>query len=103
MNTRLVEVFSSLQGEGPFLGHRQVLAVAPHKTFVKVVLTDQSTGAEIERAAALVEELAPRAHFLLQPATPFDGARPPEPHSVLAWARSLRERLPHAAVVPQWH
>ena len=93
----------SATGRETWAAHHNFLQVAPHKTFVKVIVTDRSRAEEIERAAALVEELAPRAPFFLQPATPFDGTRPPEPQDVLSWARSLREKLPHAAVVPQWH
>lgn len=93
----------SATGRELWAAHREFLSVAPHKTFVKVIVTDRSTPDEVQRAAALVEELAPRACFFLQPATPFDGARPPQPQELLAWARSLRAKLPHAAVVPQWH
>lgn len=93
----------SATGRETWAAHRAFLAVAPEKTFVKVVLTERSTDEEVKRAAELVRAEAPEAPFLLQPATPFAGVRPPDPRRVLAWSQELRAGLPQTAVVPQWH
>jgi 7-carboxy-7-deazaguanine synthase len=93
----------SATGRQTWAAHREFLSVAPEKTFVKVVVTDRSTSEELTKAAELVREFAPDAPFLLQPATPFSGTRPPEARQLLAWSRGLRSLLPQTAVVPQWH
>ena len=93
----------SATGRDTWAEHREFLAVAPEKIFVKVVVTDRSTAEELARAAALVREAAPMAPFLLQPATPRAAVRPPDPRRLLDWSRQLRGTLPQAAIVPQWH
>ena len=93
----------SATGRETWAAHREFLSVAPGRTFVKVVVTDRTSAEEIELAAALVRETAPQAPFLLQPATPCAGVRPPPPRRLLDWSRRIRPLLPQAAVVPQWH
>lgn len=83
--------------------HREFLRVSPAKTFVKVVVTASSTVEEVLRAARLVRDEAPAAPFVLQPATAYGGARPPDGRAMLELYRRVREVLPGAQLLPQWH
>lgn len=83
--------------------HAAFLALAPHKTFVKVVLAANSTGEEVLRAIETTAGVSRAVPFILQPATPFSGVRPAAPEDVLKWYRAARGRLEDVRLIPQWH
>jgi 7-carboxy-7-deazaguanine synthase len=81
--------------------------VPPKRTrdvFVKIVLTRESTEAEVERAAKLIAAVRPATTLILQPATPVPGG--PEPPSGDRVRRLLALATTHLAdvrVLPQVH
>lgn len=83
--------------------HLEFLRVAPEKTFVKVVLTANSTPAEWRQVIRLLQEVSPEIPLVLQPATPFAGVRPPEPELVLKFLHQSRGLLKDVRLIPQWH
>jgi len=93
----------SSTGRELWSGHRRFLSVCPEKTFVKVVLTAESTPSEVRQAAELVLEVAPAVPFILQPATFYGGVGPPDPERCLRMLRDVRRLLPQAVLQGQWH
>ena len=93
----------SATGVEDWARHAAFLAVAPERTFVKVVLTAASSAEEVARAAELVRTVRPDMPFFLQPATPFAGAAPPPAERILDLFEAARSRLPGARLSRQWH
>ena len=84
--------------------HARFFAAAPQKTFLKVVLTDQTSLADVRRAVALTAEIRSDVPFFLQPATPGPGrARPPAKDFIEAARRCAAARLSRVKVRPQQH
>jgi organic radical activating enzyme len=83
--------------------HRAFLREAPRGTFVKVVLTAKTTDAEWARVLDLVKGAPRKAILVLQPATPFGGARPLPAARCLAFQERARRAGIDARIVPQWH
>lgn len=83
--------------------HGRFLELARGRCFIKVVLTASSTDEEFARAVELAAEKAPRAPFVLQPATPIGRVRPAEARRVLGWLLAARKRLADVRLTPQWH
>jgi len=89
--------------------HREFLAVAGKKAFVKIVLTSKTTEAEVRKAVELVADARPRPPLVLQPVTPVrdrrhGGAlRPPSPERLAAIFKYARRRLSDVRLVPQMH
>ena len=85
--------------------HREFLQTgAGRHRFVKVVLGPATSPEELDRAVALVHEVAADAEVFLQPVTPFaEVTAAPAPDQVLELqARALRLH-PRVRVVPQTH
>ena len=93
----------SATGRKLLSNHREFLRIAPKKTAVKVVLTHRTREEELLEAVRLVEEVSAEIPFILQPATPFAGVRPPDPGRVLSWWGKSRAILKHVFLIPQWH
>ncbi len=83
--------------------HAAFLAVAPDRTFVKVVLTAESKMSELERAVRLVEGVSPGVPFFIQPVTPRWGVRPPADDFLKRAACYAAARLDKVKVLPQQH
>ncbi|MDE2490775.1 MAG: 7-carboxy-7-deazaguanine synthase QueE [Elusimicrobia bacterium] len=83
--------------------HRAFLEESPRGTFAKIVLAENSTDAELRRAIALLKSAPRRPLLVLQPATPFAGARPMPPARVLRWEDAARRAGLKTLVAPQWH
>ncbi len=92
----------SATGRQTWSEHLEFLRVAPQKTFVKVVLTASSTPAEWRQVIRLMQE-APNVPLVLQPATPFSGARPIEPVLAVKLLHQARALLKKVHILPQWH
>jgi len=72
--------------------------------FVKVVLTRESTAAEVARVAGIVAAVRPATTLVLQPATPVPGGpRPPGGDRVRRLLAVAAARLPDVRVLPQLH
>lgn len=96
----------SASGERPLWDeHAAFLAhAAPAKTFVKAIVSDRTTDAEIDRTVRIVSDRSRAIPLFLQPVTPLDGGpRPPATGEVRRWAALARERLDRVYVAPQWH
>lgn len=83
--------------------HAAFLDEAPAaKTFVKVVLTAQTTDDEWRKVLALLRGVSQRVPLVLQPATPGFGADPVSPARCLAFAARARRVRRDVRVIPQW-
>ncbi len=93
----------SATGRATWSEHLEFLAVAPKKTFAKVVLTSKTTASEWRQVIRLMQESAPDIPLVLQPATAFAGVEPLRPEEVLKFLGQARALLKNAKLIPQWH
>lgn len=113
----------SAVGREQWSAHLRFLRVAPEKTFVKVVLTADSTESEWRQVIRLMQEAGPQISLVLQPATPVPDSRdvvaqssrsegsrgngrrvetiPPE--RCLKFLRQAKSLLKDVRLIPQWH
>lgn len=92
----------SSTGRATWSAHEAFLSEAPRGTFVKVVLTDKTTAAEWARVVSIVRAAPRRPLLVLQPATPFGGARPMSPAHCLRLEDRARAAGLRTLVAPQW-
>lgn len=98
-----IKLPSSTGEKGYWKEHGEFLAVAPAKTFVKVVVTEKSKLSELERSVRLIREVSPLVPFFIQPATPRWGLRPPTEDFLRRAACYAAARLSSVKVLPQQH
>lgn len=91
-------------GERPFWDqHARFLAIAGPKAYVKVLVDAGTAAGEVERAAALIAELAPRAAVFLQPITTADGMVDIDAATLERHYALTRDLLADVRVLPQTH
>ncbi len=96
--------------------HKEFLAIAGKKAFVKVVLTNKTTEEEVRRAMDVVSSVDPSLCFVLQPVTATNDLRsrlkesaaagkitPPDPKTVARWWGAALEKLSDARLLTQMH
>ncbi len=84
--------------------HREFLEISKTKdTYVKVVLSGQTTDEDVEKAVALVAAVSPRMCFVLRPVTPLGLATAPAAAQMEKWMQAARSLLADVRVVPQMH
>jgi len=90
--------------------HGKFLRLVPPGSFVKVILTEDSTAQEWDRVLQVMEESSPGLPLVLQPATPVSSprrqgetVRPIPPVRALEFLLKARQRLRDVRLVPQWH
>jgi len=98
-----IKLPSSTGQKAFWAAHKKFLAVAPGKTFIKVVVTLKTRMAELERAARLAASSGAGTPFFIQPATPRPGVKPPSAKFVREAACLAAARLACVKVLPQQH
>ncbi|MFN4280092.1 7-carboxy-7-deazaguanine synthase QueE [Thermosynechococcus sp.] len=99
----------SVSGECHWSAHEAFLRLcdrAPVEVFCKVILSQATDPADLDRLSTLVAGVNPHIPVFLQPVTPIGTGRytpPPTPAQVLAWQAQLKARLSTVRVVPQTH
>ncbi|TPW19783.1 MAG: Organic radical activating enzyme [Elusimicrobia bacterium] len=100
----------SAAGKPRWKAHAEFLRLVPAGSFVKVVLTEATTDAEVTEAVRVTAENAPRLPFVFQPATAVPSARgdgrmvvPPSAARLRGFVEAAKERLADVRIVPQWH
>lgn len=96
--------------------HAEFLKVGAGKTFLKIVLTAETTDEELERAFQVAASIDPMPPVILQPVTAVAelSARleknagpptvmPPPPARLAAWMDWARRKLPAVKLIPQMH
>ncbi|MBI4668188.1 MAG: 7-carboxy-7-deazaguanine synthase QueE [Elusimicrobia bacterium] len=92
------------EGAGVLERHRQFLAVAPAKTYIKIVLTEASNEEEFLAACDLLKVFPGIRFVVLQPATQANGQKPPKPEQLKNFLDSAWQRLPQPVrLIPQYH
>jgi organic radical activating enzyme len=82
--------------------HRKFLRIAPKKTFVKIVLTEDSRESELRKALEVLAEF-PGVPLMLQPSTPGGTSKTVPPKRALAFLGLARSRRENVRLTPQWH
>lgn len=90
-------------GEAHWREHKDFLALCRKQAFVKMVLTDTTADADVNKAVALVAAAGKDIPFIFQPATPFDGKEMPAPWKLALHAAAARKKLKQVHVQPQLH
>lgn len=104
----------SVSGESHWPAHAEFLQLcnaSQVQVFVKLIISDQTDPAELEKTAELVAGVNPEVPVFLQPVTALgkdEGKSvalfsPPSPEQVLEWQALMKCRLKHVRVVPQTH
>ena len=84
--------------------HAEFLRIAAAKTaFVKVVVSGETTEAEIARSVELVAAVDAATPLILQPVTPANGVCAVDPAKVLLWQEQALQQLQDVRVIPQTH
>ena len=102
----------SVSGETHWAAHREFLQLcqdAGVEVFVKMIISQTTSPAELQQAAQLVAAVNDRLVIFLQPMTAL--AQPhtnlaltaPTPTQVLDWQALMKEYLPQIRVIPQTH
>ena len=88
----------------PFADFAACWQAIRHERFLKLVVTDQVTGAEMEDFCGQMAALDPQARLVLQPVTPVaPGVEPPAPPQLFALAELCAAHFPSVRVIPQCH
>ncbi|MFO8079773.1 MAG: 7-carboxy-7-deazaguanine synthase QueE [Armatimonadota bacterium] len=83
---------------------REFLRLAQYKrAFVKLVVTDQTTEAELETVYEEIASVDPACPVFIQPVTPVGGARPPGGLDLIRFRAIAMKRLRDVRVMPQIH
>ena len=104
----------SVSGESHWQEHEKFLQICHTShldTFVKIIVSNNTDSAELERSALLVADVSPHIPIFLQPVTPLPASEQltqepvlaPEPAQVLVWQALMKKFVPHVRVVPQTH
>ena len=100
----------SATGRACWSSHREFLKVASDKTFVKVVLTSDSTAFEWQQVIELLREAGGNIPLIVQPATAVTNSRdvrrrvePIAPRRAIAYMNEARAVLKDVRLSPQWH
>ena len=84
--------------------HAEFLRIAAAKTaFVKVVVSGETTEAEIARSVELIAAVDAATPLILQPVTPANGVCAVDPAKVLLWQEQALQQLQDVRVIPQTH
>ena len=85
--------------------HLEFLKAAKSKeVFIKMVITDETHDADIEKAVALIEAVDINIPLILQPASAFgDFKGVPENAKLLDLQKKAREKLKDVRIIPQLH
>lgn len=74
------------------------------RVITKLVLTEETTGDELERVIGLIGAVDRRIPLVLQPVSPVNRrVRPPDPAVVRCWQAQALESLDDVRVIPQVH
>jgi len=102
----------SVSGEEHWDAHAACIELCrdkPIALFAKLIVSDTTNPADLERAAALIAAVSPEIPAILQPVTPltkplaWGPVSPPAPAQVLHWQALLKRHLRSVRVVPQTH
>lgn len=84
--------------------HQKFLELAANKeVFVKMVVTGQSTQAELQQAFKLVASVDTSIPLILQPVTPLNNCKPVLPDTMLSYQEDALSLLKDVRVIPQTH
>ena len=79
-------------------------AVRAKEVFIKMVITDETHDADIEKAIELIESVDKNIPLILQPASAFgDFKGVPDNAKLLDWQKRAREKLKDVRIIPQLH
>jgi len=84
--------------------HSEFLKIAMKKQlFVKVIVTDKTTNADLRRAALMVSDKNPHIAFVLQPVSPADGVTVVKSEVLENFKTIASEYLYNVKIIPQMH
>jgi organic radical activating enzyme len=88
----------------PFWGeHKRFLTIGKAKAFVKIVLTDKATPAEINKAAQVIASVSKDMPLVLQPASAVGKIKSVKPEVVYDFVALARKKLKNVSFLPQMH
>lgn len=104
----------SVSGETHWEAHGEFLRLAVEAqkwVFVKAIVSEGTTLADLTRSAELVAAINPHLVYVMQPVSPLPAPikpdrqppQPPQPEQVLTWQQHLKQWLPQVIVIPQTH
>jgi 7-carboxy-7-deazaguanine synthase len=101
----------SVSGEERWRSHQEFLRLcdaAKVEVFGKIIISEATNTAELERAACLIAAVNPQIPVFLQPVTPLELANEkpvnaPTPEQVLTWQALMKKEIKQVRVVPQTH
>lgn len=95
---------SVMGGKEYWQQHADFLQIAATRTaVVKVVISGETTQAEIEQAIALIAAVDATIPLILQPVTAVNGVSPVDPAKALLWQELALWQLHDVRVIPQTH
>ena len=95
---------SAMAGNNCWQAHETFLQVASQReVFVKIVLSGETTQAELERSIALIASIDREIPLILQPVTPINGVAPVSADTVLRSQALAMGSLRNVRVIPQTH
>src|SRR3989338_3878550 len=85
--------------------HREFLETAkPKRAFVKMVITGETTEADINKAVNLIERIDKNIPLILQPVSKVkDFDKTPENASLIKWQKAALGKLKDVRIIPQLH
>lgn len=99
-----IKLPSAAKGQEYWKSHADFLRIAVQKeVFVKIVLSDSTTEAEIVTAIELIAAVDPRIPLVFQPVSPRNQILPVDPLQVLLWQEAALRKLRDVRVIPQTH
>jgi len=95
---------SIMGGKEYWQEHAAFLRIATTRTaFVKIVISGETTQAEIDQAIELIATIDARTPLILQPVTAVHGVRSVDPAKALLWQEQALRHLQDVRVIPQTH
>ncbi len=99
-----IKLPSSTGGRSYWPEHKEFLQTAGRKeTFVKVVVTAETTEADLLKAVDIISQTAPQTLLVLQPATPVGLVCAPPEQKISTFERLAALNIQNVRVLPQLH
>jgi organic radical activating enzyme len=94
---------SSTGGKAFWDEHVKFLAVAPEKTFVKIVVAAKTSAGDFKKAVNIAAKARKAIPFFIQPATPKGGVKPPSGEKLDFFYKLAALKLEDVKILPQMH